>query len=54
MHNSPNNEAKRLFFLIHIRNLSHFEQPRQDKKTAKEVVFKKKKKKGKSERRLIL
>ena len=43
MHISPNNEAKRLFFLIHIRNLSHFEQPRQDKKIAKEVVIKKKK-----------
>ena len=43
MHNSPNNEAKRLFFLIHIRNLSHFEQPRRDKKIAKEVDKKKKK-----------
>ena len=45
MHNSPNNEAKRLFFLIHIRNLSHFEQARQGKKIAKEVVIKKKERK---------
>ena len=48
MHYCPDNETKIEFiFLIHIRNLSHFEQLKQDKKIAKEE-------KGKSERRLIL